>query len=254
MQETPLKEMLRKRGMTYEQGLKASGLTRRTFDILIGGGVTLPQLALKVGKGLKLTQEEVKLLGQPLDKASWDAKKLPYKAVDVDPKWYKKLRGRGEVSDETWLNREAMLKTLLERGMDQKEFYALHPELHNANQANEEDRRQLISQMEAELGLPEGSLATSKLTKGQMEIMYLVKQAAVEELMRQKGLSRIQLARAMWMPGNDERTPSRRMSDLWQHIEAGEVVSKARAELLARTLEVEVEEIAEVKIRTKARR
>lgn len=235
--------------MTSEQALKASGLSRRTFEILLGGGVTLPQLALKVGKALKLTQEEVKQLGKPLAKASWDAQKLPYKPIDVDPEWYRKLRGNVEAKDEVWVDRKALLQILLERGIDQKTFYDQYPGLRTMNYCQMESRMELIKQISEALGVPEEKLTSYKRQIGSVEAMYTIRQGRVEALMRERNMNRLQLAGAMWPNGGNERTPYRRLNRMWEKIRAGEPVSKLRAEAIARVLEVEVKDIADIAIR-----
>ncbi|MBE5803342.1 MAG: hypothetical protein E7316_02410 [Clostridiales bacterium] len=222
-----------------------------TFEILLGGGVTLPQLALKAGKGLKLTQEETRQLGKPLDKTSWDAKKLPYKPIDVDPMWYKHMRCKAEEPEAAWMNREALLQLLLEQGIPQRDFYAAHTELRNVNCCQPERREEIIRDIAAELGVQADVLRTKKPQKGQMEIMYLINKHEVEELMRRRNMNRLQLARAMWMHGEDERMPSRRMCTLWQKIEAGEPVTQRLADIMAGALGAEVCEFASIAIRTR---
>lgn len=87
-----LKQAIEARGLTEKEAWKKSGISIALFDALLGGGVTLPSLALKVGANLGLTMEETKQLGQPLDREKWRRLGLPVPApLDGDPRWYEKL-------------------------------------------------------------------------------------------------------------------------------------------------------------------
>lgn len=87
-----LKQAIEARGLTEKEAWKKSGISIALFDALLGGGVTLPSLALKVGANLGLTMEETKQLGQPLDREEWRGMGLPVPApLDGDPRWYEKL-------------------------------------------------------------------------------------------------------------------------------------------------------------------
>ena len=97
-----LKGELEKRGMTVEDACKACGMGMKTMDILVNGGVTMPTLALKVGRGLGLKQSQVKQLGKPLDRRNWPEYEgqrkwteecglpVPDK-TDLDEQWWRRL-------------------------------------------------------------------------------------------------------------------------------------------------------------------
>lgn len=85
-------QMIEARNLTVQEAQKLSGISPETFKVLLDGGRTIPQLALKVGRGLHLTQEEVKQLGKTLDRAEWKRLELPVPpAIDGDPLWYEKV-------------------------------------------------------------------------------------------------------------------------------------------------------------------
>ena len=87
-----LQEMIAARGLTVQEAQKLSGISPETFAVLLDGGRTIPQLALKVGRNLHLTREEVKQLGKPLNRADWKRLELPVPPpIDGDPFWYEKV-------------------------------------------------------------------------------------------------------------------------------------------------------------------
>lgn len=92
---------LEKRGMTLPEACLRCGMDYKTMTILVNGGRTLPSLALKVGRGLKLKPTQVKRLGQPLRGKAWPRTKAQMRAdkeglplvdkVEFDEDWWKQL-------------------------------------------------------------------------------------------------------------------------------------------------------------------
>ena len=251
MPESPLAEMISKRGMTREQAFNASGLSRSTFDILMGGGVTLPQLALKIGKGLRLNQDEVKQLGKPLNKETWEAQKLPYKSIDVDPHWYRQIGKKLDKSldaYEMYLDKAALVQELLARGMDYSTFFNAHPEVGNVNRGTPERRRKLIAYIAELLGVEPSKLETPHYYHGNVEQRFLIRKDDLEKAMQLRGMDRVELAKATWTPEDATKTPTRRMVKMWQTIEDGDTVTVWLAEKIAEVLGVEVIDFADVRM------
>lgn len=86
-----LKQLLKECKLTPAAAARQCGVSFDTMAILLGGRPTLPCLALKVGKGLRLTQEQVKLLGQHLRSPNWGRNGLPKPPPeDTDPEWWRR--------------------------------------------------------------------------------------------------------------------------------------------------------------------
>lgn len=125
-----LKQELQNRGMNLEQAARACGMDYATMGTLIAGGKTLPRLALKVAKGLHLTQQQAKTLGQPLDRKVWTKPNngLPRpNPIDISPTWYERIKLDGSVGGTfqdrpVWLDIESIARYLWEMNRDVTAF------------------------------------------------------------------------------------------------------------------------------------
>lgn len=92
-----LAQELKDRGMTVRQAAMACGMDMATMTVLADGGKTLPQLALKVARGLGLKREQARQIGQALDATRWPKKQrdgmglaVPQK-IDIDKEWWRRV-------------------------------------------------------------------------------------------------------------------------------------------------------------------
>lgn len=68
MEGWTLKKELASRGWSLTQACILCDMDRPTMEILVEGGQTLPQFALRVGERMHLTMEQTRSLGKPLKK------------------------------------------------------------------------------------------------------------------------------------------------------------------------------------------
>lgn len=243
--QSPLRQMLRKRGIDEETGLKMSRISRQTWEILLGGGVTLPQIALQVGKYLHLTREETKQLGSPLDKRAWQLAKAPFKRIDADPEWYKRIAEEPDEYYDKYLDTGELTQVLLEKKIGMNEFYATHPDMRCVNSRLSAGRKKAIAKVAKELGVPMERLETTERCEiGRSKRYYRVHAEVLKELMYECCMSKEELGKKVFAPNGEVAEPVRRTKRLWETIEKGEPVTFALAAKIAKAVGAEVAEIA----------
>lgn len=245
---SPLRQMLRQRGMDEEAALRRSGISRQTFEVLLGGGVTLPQLALTVGRNLSLTREETRQLGMPLDKEAWKRNKVPFKRVDADPHWYLRLGEKIESVYEMYLDVDALANVLMEKRLDLAAYCRQYPDVYAVNRRMPEGRRKIIERIAEDLGVPMERLEKRTCSKDGCNVRYIIDGSEVESLMREQYISRDELGKRVFCRDGVQGVPARRTQQLWEQIDYEEPVTLLRAQKIAGALGVEVGDIARAKV------
>ncbi|MBQ9720994.1 MAG: hypothetical protein IJV64_09920 [Oscillospiraceae bacterium] len=124
--ESYLRGWLREKGMSEKEAEARCGRIglRQVYEALLGGGQTMPQLALRIGLALGMDAEEVRPLGHPLDKRKWTARLKRGRAgeepllladeIDLREDWYTQIDGaiRQERLDMTALHEAVEAKGL----------------------------------------------------------------------------------------------------------------------------------------------
>lgn len=241
-------------GMTTAEAAAVCGVSVATMGIVVGGSPTLPQLAIKIGKGLRLTREEVKPLGKPLDARLWGRDGLPKPPkVDVDPEWYKALPQKYRDSADSvpeingYIDVKAVLNRLMAMG---KDIDAISGALggytmRKVNERSQAARRRCIADIAKVLGCQPQDIRTSIKPRDTKVIRFLVDCGAVQDLMCKPGNSTAELTERLFSGGEKGTQMSRLMSD----IRAGEAMTVDRAARLAEALGAEVGEIGQRVIR-----
>lgn len=154
---TWMQKRLQEMELTTDQAAIQCGVSLATMQIVAGGSPTLPCLALKIGKGLGLTREEVKPLGKPLNANAWGKNGLPVpNEIDVDPAWWKRLpkscaKAAAPVKQpKGWLNILAVMERLIVLDMDQDDLKPLlgRLTLNAINGMSEKSRVEWIERLE----------------------------------------------------------------------------------------------------------
>lgn len=244
---TPLRRYLRERGMTLQEAAQKCGVTIKTMEIVAGGSPTLPCLAIQIGSGLGLTQEQVKPLGKQLDASAWGKNGLPEaNAIDVDREWWKQLRGgrrTARAQKDVYLDIRALLEHLIAQD---KDIACLRPELgeytlNGINALKAETRRKWISRLEEAMGARQGAFETWKRPKGVHNIYFQADYAKICRLMERPGYDHEALAMRLYPTPTGVETL---LDNLWR-IERGDTFSLNKARRWADALGVELKEIGE---------
>ncbi len=87
-----IRNKLEEKGLTVQQAAKLCGVTGATMTVLEDGWQTIPSLAIKVARGLELTQEEARKIGHVLSRSRWETvENTKVRGLDFNPRWYTKL-------------------------------------------------------------------------------------------------------------------------------------------------------------------
>ena len=98
-----LRRWLAAHNMTEQEGRKKAGCTDALWQVLLGGGWTMPVLALEIGARLHMTQDEVRNIGPdeafhafPHAMACNNYEKEKKLRANFEPEWWT-LLGEGRV-------------------------------------------------------------------------------------------------------------------------------------------------------------
>lgn len=89
LQTSFLASWLAAHNIPEDEGMYKSKIDSTTWGILLQGGITIPSIALAVGKNLGMKPDEVMHLSHALDKERfWNSDMLNYRTENFDPQWY----------------------------------------------------------------------------------------------------------------------------------------------------------------------
>lgn len=169
VRDNGMKTRLEELGITAQQAASICDISGTTMEIVVSGYPTLPQIAIKIAKGLGLTREEAKPLGQALDAKKWGRDGLPKaNPVDADPEWYKaipeKRKANGPMTIGTYVDTMAVLNRLIELGKDTDYLTRVlgGVSLRSVNNRLEDTRKKYIRELAELLKLPVKKITTVK--------------------------------------------------------------------------------------------
>lgn len=242
-----LKSYLREKNLTTARAAQQCGVSIETMQIVLSGRPTLPCLALQIGSGLGLTQEDVKTLGKPLDANAWGKNGLPQaNEIDIDPEWWKHLKKaarKTKTATDVYLDIGLVMQRLIDLDSDTGILRPVLGDytLNGLNSLRVEMRRKWIEKLEKELHLKEGALSTHRRPKGVHVICFKCDIEKIARLMKRPGYHAESLAMRLY----PTRTGLETLQDtLWQ-IERGDTFSLNKAERWAEALGVKLNEIGE---------
>lgn len=196
---TPLRRYLRERGMTLQEAAQKCGVSIETMQIVLSGRPTLPCLALQIGSGLGLTQEQVKPLGKQLQAERWGKDGLPRaQAIDVNPAWYRALPekrgGKAEAVTEKdpgcYVDIRATMERMLVLGKDMRDLRCL-PKGNGLWHINHsklvETRKRYLEAIAGELGVGAETITTAVLPDQYYYFRFQLDNGAVRKLMERPG-------------------------------------------------------------------
>lgn len=250
-QLTPLRRYLRERGLSLTAGAEKCGVSIETMQVVAGGSPTLPCLALAIGKGLGLTQEEVRPLGKPLTSQNWGREGIPMpKAVDRDPEWYRRLAVRREAEDRAleqgyYVDVMAVMNRLMELDRDVRSLECLPSgkNLREINSRKTETRKRYLQAIADEIGLPVEDISTMHKSSKTHLIRYQVDYGIIRQMMEQPGNGEMELADRMYTGRQDDRRCSLR--HFLRTLESGDPVQISAAARLAAGLGARLEDIGQ---------
>lgn len=208
MQTWTLKAELDSRGLTVEQAAMVCGMDYATMGVLYGGGKTLPRLALKVAKALKLTREQARQIGKALDRHVWCRANSGLPAphpTDVRETWYEQIREPGVVMDAVstkpvWLNLGAVALWLWQQGRDAEVGEWISERGCAEQKVNYIDnaaiRRAKIEEIESRYGIPiEVAECEQSMKHVVVKGKWYMDPVAIFRGRQQKGLAKYQVVR-----------------------------------------------------------
>lgn len=248
---TPLRRYLRERGMTLLDAAKKCGVTIKTMEIVAGGSPTLPCLAIQIGKELKLTREEVKPLGKPLQAERWGRDGLPRpQAIDVNPGWYRALPekrgGKAEAVAEKdpgcYVDIRATMERMLVLGKDMRDLRCL-PKGNGLWHINHsklvETRKRYLEEIAGELGVEAEAITTTVMPDQYYYFRFQLDNGAIQRLMKRPGNDLDHLAARLY----PNRTRKDALYNTRGRVAETKTVDVGAAGKLAEALGVGLEEI-----------
>lgn len=234
-----LGDVLADRGLTIREAAQQCGVSARLIEVLVEGGVTLPSLAMQIGRCLGLPTEHVKRLGRPLNRENFKrATGIAPLVTDCDPKWWLRYRRDPAVRPAervVYLNEARLMEHILQLDGDMTMLMEITGGITPAaiNKRHKSQRPQLIRAVEERLGLPEGDMMSERKPENALEIVFLPDKQAIVETMARRKLTITEM----------ERTPPMYLGEMYRILEAadtGRAITIETMQKLATVMGVEL--------------
>lgn len=237
-QAATLGDVLADRGLSIRAAAQLCEVSARLIEILVSGGVTLPSLAMQIGRCLGLTAEQVRPLGQALDRERFrkETGVVPL-ATDSDPEWWRRYRPSRDTSavEKVYLNAGRLMEHILRLDGDMRMLYEITGGRTPAaiNKGPRELRPQIIRGIEERLGLPPGALKTEKKPGHALELVFLPDREMIRKAMERQKVT----------PAVLDRTPPMYENEIYKILDAakeGRAITIETMRKLATAMDVEL--------------
>lgn len=238
MSDWTLAGELKKRGMSITDACKLCKMDRPTMEILVGGGKTLPQLALKVAKAMHLTKEQAKTLGQPLKSPNWmkrDSGMGTPKRINIMEHWYNALDKDKPAEDEgkhrRWIDAAAVARWLWTSKQDLSVWYNNQGfKFGDVNQIRTDKVRHMrIAEAEEIMGLPPEVMETDRdMGNVVVQVRFQLNKGRIDRMTGGKKLDiTTMIDRYMAVRGNvtNRKSAGNAVHDLMDKLELGKPVT-----------------------------